>query len=420
MSSGSSASQDTTTGSDGVGPAPSAGAYAQVAALLHESRHQAPDHLGAFLARSVARFGMGAVSVYVTDFEQRRLVPIAGSAAEASIDIDASAGGRSFTTASQVVVAVDGGTRIWSVVVDGAARLGVMAVTLVAVDDEARALADSLAGVVAALLVTRGQCTDAYTAIRRTEKFSLAAEMQWDLLPPLSLDSGRVSVAGLIQPAYDVGGDSFDYAVNGDVLDFAVFDAMGHGLESSQLAHLAVSSYRHSRRSGLDLEATYHAMDAAVDARSHGDEYVTCLLGRLDLLDGHLTWINVGHPRPLLVRGGEVVGALRCEPTIPAGLGRGLANDVAEIAHSTLEPGDRLFCLTDGVVDSHRPGGEDFGEERLHVLLGRQSQAGLDTAETVRQLSHTVLDHHGVLSDDTTAFLVDFHAPAATCGVRRS
>jgi hypothetical protein len=76
--------------------------------------------------------------------------------------------------------------------------------------------------------------------------------------------------------------------------------------------------------------------------------------------------------------------------------------------------------LTDGVVDSHRPGGEDFGEERLHVLLGRQSQAGLDTAETVRQLSHTVLDHHGVLSDDTTAFLVDFHAPAATCGVRRS
>lgn len=419
MPSDSSVSQaDATADRDGVdhavATAPSAGAYAQVAALLHESRHQAPDHLGAFLARSVARFGMGAVSVYVTDFEQRRLVPIVGSAETASIDMDASTGGRSFTTASQVETTVDGGTRLWSVLVDGAARLGVMAVTLAVVDDEARALADSLAGVVAALLVTRGQCTDAYTAIRRTEKFSLAAEMQWDLLPPLSLDSGRVSVAGLIQPAYDVGGDSFDYAVNGDVLDFAVFDAMGHGLASSQLAHLAVSSYRHSRRSGLDLEATYYAMDAAVDARSHGDEYVTCVLARLDLLDGHLTWINVGHPRPLLVRGGEVVGPLRCEPTIPAGLGRGLGNDVSEIAHTTLEPGDRLFCLTDGVVDSHRPGGEDFGEERLHLLLSRQSQAGLDAAETVRQLSHTVLDHHGVLSDDTTAFLVEFHSTANT------
>src|SRR5581483_7987039 len=151
---------------------PSAGVHAQVAALLHESRHQAPDHLGAFLARSVARFGMDAVSIYVSDFEQRRLVPILGSAATTSIDMDDSTGGRSFTTASQVEEGVDGGTRIWSVVVDGAARLGVMAVTLVVVDDEARALANSLAGVVAALLVTRGQCTDAYTAIRRTEKLA--------------------------------------------------------------------------------------------------------------------------------------------------------------------------------------------------------------------------------------------------------
>lgn len=392
----------------------STGAYAQVAALLHESRHQAPDHLGAFLARSIARFGMSEVSVYVTDFEQRRLVPILGSAETASIDMDTSTGGRSFTTASQVEAAVDGGTRIWSVVVDGAARLGVMAVTLEDVDDGARALADSLAGVVAALLVTRGQCTDAYTSIRRTEKFSLAAEMQWDLLPPLSLDSGRVSVAGLIQPAYDVGGDSFDYAVNHDVLDFAVFDAMGHGLGSSQLAHLAVSSYRHSRRSGLDLEATYNAMDAAVFGRGQGEEYVTCLLGRLDLLSGQLTWINAGHPRPLLVRGGEVLGPLPCAPTLPAGLGNDLGGGVAEVAHATLEAGDRLFCLTDGVVDSHRPGGEDFGEERLHVLLSEQSQAGLDTAETVRRLSHTVLDHHGVLSDDTTAFLVDFRATRPT------
>lgn len=69
----------------------------------------------------------------------------------------------------------------------------------------------------------------------------------------------------------------------------------------------------------------------------------------------------------------------------------------------------RLFCITDGVVDSHRPGGEDFGEERLTALLSAQSRDGLDAAETVRRLSHTVLDHHGVLSDDTTAFLIDLH-----------
>lgn len=386
-------------------PADPSGAYAQVAALLHESRRAAPDELGSFLAGRAASFGMQDLSVYVSDYEQRRLVPIAGSAQAASIAMDDTTGGRAFTTASQLDEAAEGGMRLWSVVVDGAARLGVMAVTVVVLDDEARSLADSLAGVVAALLVTRGQCTDAYTMLRRSQKISLAAEMQWGLLPPLSLDSGRVSVAGLIQPAYEVGGDAFDYAVNGDTLEFAVFDAMGHGLGSSQLAHLAVSSYRHSRRSGLDLQATYEAMDAAIAVIGGGERFVTCVLGQLDLLNGTLTWANIGHPLPLLVRHGEVAGPLACQPTLPAGLGGGLV----EIAHDLLERGDRLFCITDGVVDSHRPGGDDFGEQRLVELLNAQSRASLDAAETVRQLSHTVLDHHGVLSDDTTAFLVDFH-----------
>jgi hypothetical protein len=350
---------------------------------------------------------MRDLSVYVTDFEQRRLVPIAGSAATQSIGLDDSTGGRAFTTASQMEEPTGGGVRLWSVVVDGAARLGAMSVTVSDLDADGRSLADSLAGVVAALLVTRGQCTDAYTALRRSQKFSLAAEMQWDLLPPLSLDSRRVSVAGLIQPAYEVGGDSFDYAVNGDTLDFAVFDAMGHGLGSSQLAYLAVSSYRHSRRSGLDLVATYQAMDAVVAARTPDEEYVTAIVGRLDLHDGCLTWINVGHPLPLLVRGGEVLGTLSCEATLPAGIG--LSGGVTEVAHDVLEPGDRLFCITDGVVDSHRPGREDFGQERLVAFLSGKTCSGLDAAETVRRLSHTVLDHHGVLSDDATAFLVDFH-----------
>ncbi len=82
---------------------PPSSAYARVAALLHQSRRQAPDQVGSFLAGRVADFGMGDLSVYVTDFEQRRLVPIVGSAATGSIDMNDSTGGRSFTTAAQLV-----------------------------------------------------------------------------------------------------------------------------------------------------------------------------------------------------------------------------------------------------------------------------------------------------------------------------
>lgn len=388
----------------------SSSVYAKVAALLHESRQHPPDQLGPFLSASVDRFGMRDLSVFVCDFEQRSLIPLPGSPATGPLDMERTPGGRAFTTATQVAERIEGGVRLWSVVVDGAARLGVLSTTLDEADDQTRALADSLAGVVAALLVTRGQCTDAYTAIRRSDTLTLAAEMQWDLLPPLSLDSERVSVAGLIQPAYEVGGDSFDYAINADTLHFAVFDAMGHGLVSSQLAHLAVSSYRHSRRSGFDLAFTYTAMDAAIASRGLETEFVTGVFATLDLVTGRLRWINAGHPAPLLVRANEVVGPLACEPTLPAGIADVDSGDVAEIGTLDLQAGDRLFCLTDGVVDSHRPGGQDFGEDRLLQMLADRSRDGLDAAETVRQLSHSVLDHHGMLSDDTTAFLVDFHA----------
>ncbi|HZP15590.1 MAG TPA: SpoIIE family protein phosphatase, partial [Nocardioides sp.] len=94
----------------------------------------------------------------------------------------------------------------------------------------------------------------------------------------------------------------------------------------------------------------------------------------------------------------------------PAGLGHAFsAEAVAEVGHVVMEAGDRLFCVTDGITDSHRPGGKDFGEERLVDLLRETSGAKLDATETIRRLSHSVLDYHGVLSDDTTAFLIDFH-----------
>lgn len=124
----------------------SSGVYARVAALLHESRQAAPDEVGPFLASRMADFGMADLSVYVTDYEQRRLVPIVGSATEESIPLDDSTGGRAFITARQRVEPVEDGYRVWSVVVDGAARLGMIAVTVAEVDDETRLLADSLAG----------------------------------------------------------------------------------------------------------------------------------------------------------------------------------------------------------------------------------------------------------------------------------
>jgi hypothetical protein len=381
---------------------------AALAGLVHDAAQAPADGLGAFLRVWGAGVGLGDLSVYLVDYQQRQLAPINPFGDFQALHIDTTVAGRAFTTGQQIEVSVGADLRLWTAVVDGSARLGVLGVTVDQIDDDSRQLVLYLASIVGALLVTRGLYTDGLTMCRRTRTMTLAAEMQWQLLPPLAMSSPAVSVSGVLEPAYEVGGDAFDYAINGPYLDFAVFDAMGHGLHSSQLAHMAVTSYRHARRHGADLPDLVAAMDEAVTAEGEGERFVTSLVARLDVTDGHLWWITAGHPTPMLVRAGHVVGSLRGEPALPLGLG----GSPVEAIENVLEPGDRLLIFSDGMVEAHVPGGDPFGEDRLSDLLGRETLNGLDVAETTRRLIHAVLDHHAYrLADDATLLLVERQAP---------
>ena len=96
-----------------------------------------------------------------------------------------------------------------------------------------------LAAAAAGLVVSKRAYTDGFEIARRLEAMDLAAEFRWSLLPPLTMSTPRVRIAGMLEPAYEIAGDAFDYAVNGDVAHVAMFDAVGHGLRACQLANLA-------------------------------------------------------------------------------------------------------------------------------------------------------------------------------------
>ena len=100
----------------------------------------------------------------------------------------------------------------------------------------------------------------------------------------------------MLEPAYDIAGDTFDYAVNGNILSLAVLDAMGHGLEASQIANLAVSEYRRGRQLELTLGELLHSMDDVVASQFGSSRFVTGQLAEFDLQSGRLTVVNAGHP----------------------------------------------------------------------------------------------------------------------------
>jgi serine phosphatase RsbU (regulator of sigma subunit) len=213
-----------------------------------------------------------------------------------------------------------------------------------------------------------------------------------------------VVIAGGLEPAYDVGGDSFDHAVNGSTADLLVLDAVGHGLPATVLAGVAIGAYRHARRNALDLPDITGEINAAIAGQFAGSQFATAVLARLDMDTGRLRWINAGHPEPLIVRSTSLVRAPRCPPARPLGL-----QETKPVCCETrLQPGDRLLLYTDGITEARSPTGEFFGEQRLADFIAAAA-AGEPAPETVRQLMRHVLTHQAdQLQDDASIVVLEW------------
>ncbi|MFF4712594.1 PP2C family protein-serine/threonine phosphatase [Streptomyces eurythermus] len=370
--------------------------------------HELPPHLIAPLVTAVvARLGGRHPQVLLQDYGQLLLVPLTGEGLTHGEPqtIDDSAAGRCFLDAVPIELPGTDGVRIHLPLLDGGDQVGVMSVTLDGVDDDARRLLLRLSGLVADLLVTKHGYSDLFFGVRRREPMSVAAEIQWSLLPPLAMIMPRVAVAGILEPAYDVAGDSFDYALNGDILHVVMIDAMGHGLNAATLATVAIGAYRHARRLGTGLSATYAFMDRAVAQQFGPEHFVTAQMIQLDTTTGRMRWVNAGHPPPILVRDHRVVRRLVAPTTLPVGLG----GPEPPVSGLGLEHGDRVLCFTDGLIEEHERGGEEFGENQLIDHVNRLEAAGRGIRAVTRSLSHTLKRARGGhTTDDATLLMVEW------------
>jgi serine phosphatase RsbU (regulator of sigma subunit) len=380
--------------------------------LLDRAHEMPPQLIAPLVAEEVARMGGRDVSILLQDYGQRLLSPLPGKGLRAgeSERIDGSLAGQAFLRATVAEQRVPGGVRLYLPLLNGSDEVGVLALTLARVDEDDRRLLRRLASLVADMLVTKDAYTDQFCQARRAAPLSLAAEIQWALLPPLTMVTPHVALAGILEPAYFVAGDSFDYALNDNTVHLAVIDAMGHGLDAAMLASLAISAYRNARRAGAGLTGLYERMDSAITGQFGPEHFVTAHIMSLDITSGRLRWVSAGHPAPLLIRDGRVVAALESPSTLPVGFGGGMP----VIARHQLQPGDRVLFFTDGVIEERKPGGVEFGVERLSEFVERAVHGGEGVREVVRALSQSLASARGgVPTDDATLFLVEWRSRAA-------
>ena len=323
--------------------------------------------------------------------QQREVVAMAGTPYERAL-------------VSQQVQVVDdaGGHRLFAPVSDRGDALGVLEMVLGARPDEAlMARVASAAHALAYVVIANRRHTDLFESVQRNELFSLAAEVQRQLLPSaFTCATEQFTFAGWLEPASHVGGDTFDYSVDRDVLHASMTDAMGHGVRAALLATLALGSLRNSRRAGLGLVEQARRVNEAMTSHAEADQFVTGLLLRADLRSGRVLAVNAGHPPPYRLRHGQVE-RLGLAADIPFGMIPGSTYRPQELK---LQPGDRLVVVTDGLLERN-PIAAHFD-----VKTAVSETAGLHPREVVHAFKTEVLAATGAeLADDAAVMCIDWH-----------
>ncbi|WP_024873804.1 PP2C family protein-serine/threonine phosphatase [Saccharomonospora piscinae] len=392
--------------------------YEVLAEVVNRAHLAGGSELPAILDAAGSRLGISA-ELYLADLPQHRLHPLTTDGSP-GIAIGSTVAGRAFQHV-EIVAWRDrdtGRPALWVPVVDGTHRVGVLYLVLPEGGDpddtDLRGFCWTLGGLLGYVITTKLSQSDLLHRVRRPKDLSVSAELLWEMMPPQTFATPHMTVSAIVEYYDEAGGDGYDYNADGDSGYFAVFDATGHDIQAGLVCSTALAATRNARRCGHDLATIARDADAVVRANTSHSRFATAVLARLDFATGLLTYVNAGHPPPLVLRGGRAAKLLTGGHRLPLGLQHLNRTSVAtEPATERLEPGDRLLLYTDGVTEARNSRGEHFGLERLADFVIRHSAAGLPAPETLRRISHAVLDHQaGHLQDDATLMFVEWPTPS--------
>ncbi|WP_327104345.1 PP2C family protein-serine/threonine phosphatase [Nonomuraea glycinis] len=387
--------------------------------LLRASHTATLEDVVPLVAQHAGYAGFTDTQIYVADLQGEFLVPLPGQADAAGeplsrLRVDGTVAGRAFRDITLVRAPLNkaddpDAVRLWAPLLDGTERVGVVGAITHRSDETTEWRMKRLGTLLSLMVVSKRHSSDTYAQLVRTEPMTLSAEVLWNLLPNGSFANDKVVLGGALEPAYQVGGDAFDYGITGDLLHLTILDAMGHDLTSGLTATIATGACRNSRLQGVDLLTTSEAIDEAIADQFRQTRFATGILADLNMTTGELTWVNRGHHPPLVIRDGRLAATLESKvPAPPMGFRLGTSSGIERYQ---LHRGDRLLFYTDGIIEAQSPEGEMFGLDRFIEFIVRHEAYGMSAPETLRRLIQSILRHqHGRLQDDATVLTVEWQA----------
>ena len=256
--------------------------------------------------------------------------------------------------------------------------------------------------------------------IHLRKELDVARQLQASMLPlqrPMFPERDDIEVCGLMEPASVIGGDFFDgFFVDDHKLFFCIGDVSGHGIVAALFMARAIGLLRILAMTTLHPDKLLETLNERLCIGNDSNIFVTLFCGFLDVDSGKLRYSNGGHCAPLLSAGGQTP-PLAIPKGSQIGAYPGLA--YASMEHE-LEPGDVLFCYTDGVTEAHNSLGDEFTENRCLGILGEGGSCSLPAlldevrGEVARFAGSDVLDDDCTMLAVRRPLLAPGSGPTAT------
>ena len=355
--------------------------------------------------------GAGEVSFLIADFSGQALIRLGHASDTAysrtkgpdtaeSVPLTGTPHGRALATQAVEIESGADGDRVFAPVTNRGEAIGVLDVALPGVADEQTVADVALAAhALAYVVIANRRFTDLFVWGQRSVALSLAAEIQHRLLPgSYTCEAGQFTLAAWLEPAGNVGGDTFDFALERDTLHLSMTDAMGHEVDAAVLATVLVGALRNARRAGVGLAEQARRANDGLSAFAHRGGFVTGQVARMNLRQQTAMIVNAGHPPPLRLRAGRVEElAFHADP--PFGIVRDYRYREQTLP---LESGDRLMFLTDGMLERNA--------QDVDIAAVIAADSDKHPREAVQHLAQVILEATGdTLKDDATVLCFDWH-----------
>lgn len=231
-------------------------------------------------------------------------------------------------------------------------------------------LLDTISTEAAALLHNALLAEAEFKARQAREELAIAAKIQSGLMSVALPVLPFAELQARSVPCLEIGGDFFTAVALEDCLCAGVADVSGKGVSAAIVAATLQGIIHAQLLAKQSLQEIAAQLNQFLYTRQVG-KYATLVLFKL-YPDGRVEYLNCGHIQPLVVRG-ENVERLE-EANLVVGLLPGVAYSAAEY---TMQPGDRLLVVTDGIVEAENPAGESFGD------LGLDAVANIESIDTI-------------------------------------